>query len=197
MVRSEKTRRHIIKKVAPIFNKQGYTGTSMAQLTEAIGMTKGAIYGNFKDKDELAQAAFDYNFSIIYEQVKRVIIIEKNANNQLIAIANWYLDRFPDISKVGGCPLLNGAIDSDFSNPLLKKRVTEAMTIWLTTIVRIAYDGIKSGQISPNVKPEQFATIFASLIEGGIMLSRSTGNSIHLSRNVDHIIHLVNTELRV
>ena len=64
MSKTLETKDLIIEKAAPIFNKHGYAGTSMSQLAQAIQMTKGAIYGNFKDKDEIALAAFDYNFFV-------------------------------------------------------------------------------------------------------------------------------------
>ena len=57
MRKAEETRNYIIEQAAPIFNMHGYYGTTMSQLTKAINMTKGAIYGNFKDKDEIALAA--------------------------------------------------------------------------------------------------------------------------------------------
>ena len=65
MGKSEETRRLIIKKAASIFNQYGYKGTSMAQLTKAINMTKGSIYGNFNNKNEIALAAFEYNVAKI------------------------------------------------------------------------------------------------------------------------------------
>ena len=52
--KSEKTTKYIIETVAPIFNRKGYAATSMSDLTAATGLTKGAIYGNFKNKEELA-----------------------------------------------------------------------------------------------------------------------------------------------
>ena len=67
MGKAEETRRFIIEKVAPIFNMHGYEGTSLSQLIEAIGLTKGALYGNFKNKDEIALAALEYNISKIKE----------------------------------------------------------------------------------------------------------------------------------
>ncbi|MCP2807331.1 TetR family transcriptional regulator, partial [Salmonella enterica subsp. enterica serovar Typhimurium] len=59
--KAERTRQYIIDKAAPIFNKKGYAGTSLNDLIEATGLTKGAIYGNFENKDEIALEAFDYN----------------------------------------------------------------------------------------------------------------------------------------
>ncbi len=197
MSKAEETRNYIIEKAAPIFNMHGYIGTTMSQLTNAINMTKGAIYGNFKDKDEIALAAFEYNFSEISEKIKNAVLSKENACDKLIAFANFYLDEFAEISGKGGCPLLNAAIDSEYINLPLKKRVAKAIENWTSTVSRIVYGGIKRKQINRNAKPEQFASVFVSLIEGGIMLSKATGNTIHLSRNIDHIIHLVNTELRV
>ena len=196
MNKAEETRNYIIEKAAPIFNRYGYNGTSMSQLTKAINMTKGAIYGNFKDKDEIALAAFDYNFAEISEKIKSVIRSKQNACDKLIAFANFYLDGFAELTRKGGCPILNTAIDSDNVHPPLKRKVAQAIETWTNNVARIIHNGIKHKQINSNARPEQFASVFISLIEGGIMLSKVTGNTIHLSRNVDHIIHLVNTELR-
>lgn len=196
MSKAQKTRNYIIERTAPIFNMHGYAGTTMSQLTQAINMTKGAIYGNFRDKDEIALAAFDYNFTEISNKIKAVVLSKQNACSKLIAFANCYLDKYAEITESGGCPILNAAIDSDHVHPPLQKRVAEAIEWWMTNIQRIIYSGIKDKQIHSNVKPEQFASVFVSLIEGGLMLSKATGNTIHLSRNIDHIIHLVNTELR-
>lgn len=196
MSKATETRNHIIQRAAPIFNMHGYAGTSMSLLTEAIGMTKGAIYGNFKDKDEIALAAFDYNFSAISSRIQEVVRARENACDKLIAFANFYLDNFTRITTTGGCPILNAAVDSDNVHPPLQERVKKALETWIDAIARIVQNGIKHGQIRPGIRPGQFASVFVSLIEGGILLSKTTGNTIHLSRNVDHMIHLVEAELR-
>lgn len=192
----EETRERIIKKAAQIFNMHGFAGTSMSQLTKAVGMTKGAIYCNFKDKDELALAAFDYNFNRIKQETAQVIRAKDNACDKLIAFANYYLDQFAIMTQNGGCPILNAATDADNVHPPLKERALQAIETWTDTVTRIIRKGLKYKQIKPDVRPEQFASIFVSLIEGGILLSKTSGNAIHLSRNVDHIIHLVNSQLR-
>ena len=48
--KSEKTTEFIIQKVAPIFNKHGYSGTSMSDLTKATGLTKVLFMGTLKAK---------------------------------------------------------------------------------------------------------------------------------------------------
>ncbi len=59
LTKAERTRQYIIASTAEIFNKKGYEGTSLTDLTSATKLTKGSIYGNFRNKEEVAAAAFD------------------------------------------------------------------------------------------------------------------------------------------
>lgn len=142
-------------------------------------------------------AAFDFNFAEISKKIEKIALSKENACDKLIAFANFYLNEFKEISSKGGCPLLNAAVDSNHVHRPLKARVAEAIESWINAVTKIIHSGIKRKQIEPNAKPEQFASVFVSLIEGGIVLSKATGNTIYLSRNVDQIIYLVNAELRI
>ena len=53
--KAERTKQFIVEKAAAVFNEKGYAGTSMNDLTIATGLTKGSIYGNFENKDDIAQ----------------------------------------------------------------------------------------------------------------------------------------------
>ena len=72
MSKADRTKQYIIEKTACIFNTKGYAGTSINDLIAATGLTKGSIYGNFENKDQVALAAFDYNFErlVAYIRVK-------------------------------------------------------------------------------------------------------------------------------
>ena len=196
MNKAEKTRNYIIEKAAPIFNKYGYRGTTMSQLTRAINMTKGAIYGNFKDKDEIALAVFDYNFAEVSKKIERAVLSEEDSCDRLIVFARSYLEEFSEISQRGGCPILNAAVDSDDAHQPLREKVAATIETWMGNVSRIVTRGIKRGEIKGDTDPEKFASLFVSLIEGGIMLSKITGDTIHLRRNVDHLVNMVNYELR-
>lgn len=53
----EKTKSHILNTSANLFNKHGYKATSLSDITNATGFTKGAIYKHFKNKEDLEQQA--------------------------------------------------------------------------------------------------------------------------------------------
>ena len=60
MTKGEQTRRQIVEKAAPLFNRKGYEGTSLSDLMNVTGLQKGGIYRHFSSKEELATEAFDY-----------------------------------------------------------------------------------------------------------------------------------------
>ena len=74
--KAERTTAFIIKTVAPVFNKYGYMGTSMSDLTEATGLTKGALYGNFENKEALALAAYEFSINRLFEAIDERLNVE-------------------------------------------------------------------------------------------------------------------------
>ena len=83
--RSKRTRQLIIESAAPIFNKKGYAGTSMSDLTTATGLTKGSIYGNFKDKDDVAVHAFQHNIDLIFDFFSKELKAAGSTMDKLLA----------------------------------------------------------------------------------------------------------------
>lgn len=47
------TRQHILDVALRLFSQQGVSSTSLAQIAQAAGVTRGAIYWHFKNKSEL------------------------------------------------------------------------------------------------------------------------------------------------
>ena len=150
MKKSEKTREFILEKCAPVFNQKGYTGTSLSDLENATGLTKGCIYGLFRNKEELAVACFDYARSLIHERMDSEAKKKDNAIEKLRAIFDMYRT-FPEFWPVkGGCPILNTSIEADDTNPELQERVVKALEIWRRYFASIITRGIRNGEIQPN-----------------------------------------------
>ena len=69
--KAERTTNFILETVAPYFNKHGYTATSMSDITKATGLTKGSIYGNFENKEDLSLKAFEYNMNRVLKEMRK------------------------------------------------------------------------------------------------------------------------------
>lgn len=82
--KTERTTQFIVEKSAPIFNMKGFAGTSVNDIVNATGLTKGSIYGNFENKDEVALAVFDFNFNRVTDYIKFKILATENSIERLL-----------------------------------------------------------------------------------------------------------------
>jgi len=62
----------IIEAAVSIFATKGYSATSIQEIVDACGMSKGAFYLYFKSKDALLLSAFKYQFQLIQSKVDSV-----------------------------------------------------------------------------------------------------------------------------
>lgn len=195
--KSAETKLYILQKVAPVFNKHGFMGTSMKVITDAVGLTKGAIYGNFKDKEELAVEAFNYNVRMIMSQVGRQVRAEKSPLNQLFAMTNFYrnyLD-FTDIN--GGCPILNIGVDSNNQNERLLKRVNEVIRKLEKSMADIILRGIQCGEMNTGVDAEQYSKRLFAMIQGAIFMTLTLRDKSYVVDMMDHIDAMIHLELKI
>ena len=173
--KAERTRSLIIEKTADVFNRKGFAGTSLSDLTEATGLTKGSIYGNFANKEEVAVAAFDFNCFKVMEIVRMQVDKAATFQEKLLVHAKVYRKLLgPDFT---GCPIQNTAIEADDTNPVLKARAAKALLKWEKSICRLVQAGILAGEFRKDVNVRQLAVSIVAIVEGGIMMSRVTNDS--------------------
>lgn len=175
MSKAERTRQFIIEKTAPVFNKKGYAGTSINDLTEVTGLTKGSIYGNFINKDQVALAAFDYNLGRIKSVITEGMRGSKTVKEKLMVYVEVYKDFLVYPFSNGGCPILNTATEADDTHPELKEKALVAVQEWKTSLTNLIEGGKKDGEIRSEVNAERFALTLIATLEGAIMIAMLTG----------------------
>ncbi|KIO75325.1 transcriptional regulator [Pedobacter lusitanus] len=180
--KAERTRQFIIETTAGIFNTKGYAGTSLSDLTDATHLTKGSIYGNFENKEDVALAAFDYNLSKIKQAIAQRVQKAVTYHDKLMVYAQVYHSFSGAPFPTGGCPILNTAIEADDTNTLLKAKVAKAVTDWKKDISTMILSGIETGEFKADTDTDRIAYSIIALIEGGIMIAKITGVAANLDR---------------
>ena len=182
MSKAEKTKQFIIEKTAPLFNMKGYSGTSMSDITTATGLTKGSIYGNFENKDEVAIAAFKFNVKKLQDTFTNEIEKQTSFKDKLLVYPRLYSDYYDLRLTQGGCPIINTATEADDTHPILKKKVENVILSWKDKLVSIIEQGIAAGEFkAQSIDPEKTALTIIAIIEGAVMITKITGNLSHLS----------------
>ncbi len=170
--KSDRTKQYIIEKTAPVFNTKGFAGTSINDLNLATGLSKGSIYGNFENKDEVALAVFDYNFNKVTQLIKDKILMYENAIDRLLVYPEFYKKLFEIDFLTAGCPILNTAIEADDTHPALNEKVAKALNFWRNSIENQILRGIERNEISKDVNVSEVSVVMVAIIEGTIMQAK-------------------------
>jgi TetR/AcrR family transcriptional regulator, transcriptional repressor for nem operon len=198
MSKAEKTKQLIIEKTATLFNTKGYISTSLSDITQATGLTKGSIYGNFENKDEVAIEVYKYNAGLLSKTINRSFGDEfPTSVEKLHAFVDFYRKNWPIVFSNGGCPLMNAATEADDSFPALKNQVKTSFDLWMTKITEAISQGQNKGEIYEKINAKEYASLFVMLIEGGILLSKTIGDQSYLNQALDKISHMIDYELTI
>lgn len=177
MNKAQRTRRHIIEKTAPLFNMSGFDGTSVADLCRVTGLTKGAIYGNFADKEELATEAFRYTVSKMRSYGSRSMLSRTSYKQKLHALLNFFLNAVLNPPVRGGCPLLNTAVEADDHRTSMRRTVLTELEKSVNSMTKLLERGKQEGEFRKDVNSKELAMMFFCSIEGAIMYSRVAGSA--------------------
>ena len=187
MPKVEYPKQRIIEQAAIIFNQHGYVGTSIADIMKSTGLQRSVIYKHFRSKQEIAVAAFDYSLdSIVAAAIDRVGK-EETAIDRLLAFVNTFQGFTTKPICVGGCPVLNMAVESDDTHPEMRRHVQNAVNGIRALIGSIVELGIRQGEIVATTDIEQVSTIVFVTIEGAIMMSKLYGDDVYLERAIAHL----------
>jgi len=190
------TSEFILDKVAPIFNKQGYVGTSLSDITNATGLTKGAIYCNFSNKEDLALKSFQLNINLAITPLFKLIAAKEGCINKLYAITDYQRSYYDLVKDRGGCPMLRAGVDTKFINPLLFKTAQNLSQKFTTGLTNIISEGIINNEIQQNTDPVKYAKIILSLIEGSSLLAFTHNDQSYITTAMDFIDNTIIDSIR-
>lgn len=171
-MKAEQTRQFILEKAAPLFNQKGFDGTSLADLEKATGLTKGALYGNFADKETLAGESFRYSVHKVKSLVRQSLRPLDTQKAKLFALLDFFATYVMDPPVAGGCPLLNTAVEADDHRIDLRPVVAGELVSVVNFIASLLRKGVRRGEFRKDINPRELAYTFFCAIEGAIMFSR-------------------------
>lgn len=133
----------IIEKSLELFAEKGFESTSVQQITDECGISKGAFYLSFKSKDELITALIDY---FMMQFISDTDYVVKNTDDEKLLYEFYYrifgsFNKHADFAKI----LMKEQLRSFNEDFLLKSRVydQEMDKIILSMVERLYGDGIE------------------------------------------------------
>lgn len=87
----ERTRAALIQTAKQVIGEKGFEGTTLDEVARRAGMTRGAIYGNFKNRDDLFLAVAEEQWEPIIPNLKNGAPLRENMRaigEAVVAAAN-------------------------------------------------------------------------------------------------------------
>jgi AcrR family transcriptional regulator len=168
------TRSQLVATARQMFFDDGYHPTSLEKVADAAGYSKGAVYSNFRNKDELCAAVLD---EIRAERLAEVLETVSQAD-RFAALGEW-AERV--IGDPGWTPL-----EAEFA---LHARTNETlrteMATRLSSVIEMLADGVESADDLDLKMPSREAATAMLALGVGLGLMRSIDPSIPVNGLVD------------
>jgi AcrR family transcriptional regulator len=76
--RRQQTRARLLDAASQVFARRGFHAATLDEVADAAGYTKGAVYSNFANKDDLVLALLDQHLAAQLQQVEALDAIESS-----------------------------------------------------------------------------------------------------------------------
>lgn len=180
-LQSEQTKRKVADAAKALFSQKGYKATSIEEIVEATGSSKGNIYYHFKSKEGLFLYLID-EWDLEWERNwKERESLYKTTRDKLFGIAEQII--LDDLNH----PLTKAA-DEFFNNEEkgsdIEERIDEMVKRHVEFNRELLQQGIDEGEFS-HKNAEQLAVVLEGLFVGMSRMSRktSTENALQLYRS--------------
>lgn len=168
----ERTREALLTAAFHCVHRAGFQGTDLDTILEAAGVTKGALYHHFANKEALGYAVVDE----VIGQIQRERWLEplQNAEDpigRLIAIVQATSLQQEQVER--GCPLNNLAQEMSPLDEGFRTRIAAQFGAWRGAIADALRDGQRRGKVRGDVDAMETATFLVATYEGYVSLAKN------------------------
>jgi AcrR family transcriptional regulator len=172
--RAVRTRRAVIEAAAAVFAERGYAATTIAEVLERAGVTKGALYFHFDSKESLARGVIEAQVTSDYWVPRETKLQE------WVDIAMTLAARVPkDVVLLAGIRL-----SADVQG---RAMFGSAWPAWTGVVRDKVAEAKERGEVLGNVDPRETAEFFVGAWIGMQAVSEAYANWADLSERISGI----------
>jgi TetR/AcrR family acrAB operon transcriptional repressor len=148
------------------FSEKGYHKTKLEDIAKRAGVSRGAIYWHFKDKNDFYTSLVKSNFIGVEEKLGQ--ILESDLSNKE-KLENCYINYFkflvsdPRLKKLR---ILENRKAETWTNIDLKEHYDNKLDYWVNLISKVIQSGIEKKEFNPAIESKSTALSFLFYIIG-------------------------------
>ncbi len=155
----EEKRRQILDAAVRVFARKGFHASRVGDIAEEAGVAHGLLYHYFKSKDQVLEAVFHENWSVLLARIASVEESDEPAADQLRHIAAIVLRTWLHLPEV-----VTVVIREFGRSPELAERIGD-LAQPIDAIQRVIERGIERGEFRKEVDPLVAATVVYGSID--------------------------------
>jgi AcrR family transcriptional regulator len=184
---AERTRERLVQAAAREIYRAGFQSASLETILAATGVTKGALYYHFENKEALGYAVVD---EVIGPDVRlawvRPLLTDEDPIDALIgAVRNIPVQ--PVIVR-GGCALNNLAQEMSPLHAGFRKRLEATFNAWRKAVASILRRGQAEGSVRRDVRPDDAAGLLIAMVEGYGSLAKNAQDPKVMKAGIRNIV---------
>jgi TetR/AcrR family transcriptional regulator, transcriptional repressor for nem operon len=169
----ERTRGRLLRAAFQEMHRSGFRNADLDAILARAGVTKGALYYHFDDKEALGYAVVDEVMtSDLHQKWVQPLRNAKNPIDVLVRIVQSESLKRQDIQR--SCPLLNLSQEMSGLDEGFRKRTGRLFRDWHDAIAEALREGQKRGMVRSDVNANETATFLIAAYEGYVVLTKNS-----------------------
>ena len=191
---AEETRQLLLKTALRLFSEEGLQKTTLAQVAEAAGVTRGAIYWHFRDKADMLEALWENIAAPLQTQYQKIMQSpEANPLDVLQQVAEAMLKLVASDNRTQQMVRIARQALSD---PLLSEKSRELCRQDLEDLMPVLERARHDGLIRKDLTAEGAALVYYGYLDGVINCWLNIDDSVQLERQAGVLAGIVVQGLR-
>jgi TetR/AcrR family transcriptional repressor of nem operon len=172
------------------FSTKGFMSTSISDILESVGTSKGGFYNHFKSKEELFFVALSEARKIWRQRNLAGLDQLKRPLDKLKKLLENYRDHYLADSEnfPGGCIFVALAVELNDQQPHLAKEVNEGFERFKGMIKRLLDQEKEAGNLRNGIDTDMVAEMIFSGVLGACVSYTSDKSKENLGRNIKGLI---------
>lgn len=168
------TRARLMEAAFAEIQRHGYRAASLTDILTAAGLTKGALYHHFSDKQALGLAVLDEMIgTYIQNTFVAPLLRAQSPVAALLQILNEIGSAACDATIALGCPFNNLLQEMSGVEPAFQARLAYWLAVWHTAFVQALQRARKLGEIRADVDCDAAALFIIAGMEGCMSLAKN------------------------
>lgn len=170
--KSASTRKRIMKTASDLMAERGNTAFRMSEVSRRCGMSKGALYYYFADKEDLLQEIFDEEISVLVEDIDAAVANANSAEGALRGACRAYAA----CVRKGGPIAMAIVRELVLSHEIDAKNVDQSLMHIIGVVARLMDRAKGEGIVRPDVDTNLAAVAICGAYAFSAMLASDNPN---------------------